>query len=139
MADRFSLRVITPTGVVFEGEAEQVTAVGPIGEFGVLPEHINFITSLAPGILEIRAAEGTRSYVVSGGFAEVKDGAVTILADGAEQPGAIDASRLDAQLSEAERRLSESSFYSEEYEGAERDMLLAVARKQASELKPASH
>ena len=136
MAETFALKVVTPTGIVFEGEAEQVTAVGRLGEFGILAEHINFITSLVPGLLEIKTAGGdARTWVVSGGFAEVRDGAVTILADSAEEPSALDLSRLDAEMAEAERRISEASFYSDEYESAEHDMLLALAHKQASELK----
>jgi F-type H+-transporting ATPase subunit epsilon len=139
MADRFTLQLVTPTGVVFDGEAEQVTAVGPLGEFGILAEHINFITSLVPGLLEIRTAEGARTYVISGGFAEVKEGAVTLLANSAEEPSAVDVSKLDAEMAEAERRISEASFYSDEYESAEHDMLLALAHKQASELKSPAH
>ena len=139
MADTFALKVVTPTGIVFEGEAEQVTAVGRLGEFGILAEHINFITSLVPGLLEIRMAGGARTYVISGGFAEVKEGAVTILADSAEEPSAVDLSKLDAEMAEAERRISETSFYSDDYESAEHDMLLALAHRQASELKSTSH
>ena len=48
MADTFQFKLVTPTGVLFDGAVEQVTAVGALGEFGVLPLHINFITSLVP-------------------------------------------------------------------------------------------
>lgn len=139
MAETFPLKVVTPTGIVFEGEAEQVVAVGPVGEFGILGEHINFITSLVPGFLEIVTAHGTRTYLVSGGFAEVRDGAATILADSAELPEAVDVSNLEAEMSAAERGLSEVNFYSEESESAEHDMLLALARKQVAERKSARH
>ena len=60
MAATFPFRLVTPTGIVFEGEAAEVSAIGPLGEFGILPEHINFITSLVPGILEARLPDGTR-------------------------------------------------------------------------------
>ncbi len=67
MAASFQFRLITPTGVVFEGTVEEVSAIGPLGEFGVLADHINFITSLVPGVLEARLAEGrAMHWVVSG-------------------------------------------------------------------------
>src|SRR5690348_17616188 len=101
MANTFALKVVTPTGIVFEGEAEEVTAENPIGQFGVLPEHINFITSLVPCILEIRLAGGEKLYyVVSGGLAEVKDGAMTVLADSAEEPGTIKIEEVEVQVRE---------------------------------------
>ena len=87
MAASFQFRLITPTGVVFEGSVEEVSAIGPLGEFGVLADHINFITSLVPGVLEARLAEGrAMHWVVSGGLAEVKDGVLTMLASSAETP-----------------------------------------------------
>jgi len=79
VAATFQFKLITPTGVVFEGSVEEVSAIGPLGQFGVLAEHINFITSLVPGVLEARLAEGsTMRWVVSGGLAEVKDGVLTV-------------------------------------------------------------
>jgi len=93
MASTFQVRIVTPTGIVFEGEVEQVTAVGPLGEFGVLAEHINFITSLVPGVLEARLPSGeSKHWIVSGGLAEVKDGVMTVLASSAELPERVDAS-----------------------------------------------
>jgi len=82
MAETFSLELVTPTGIVYQGDVEEVTAWNPIGQFGVLAEHINFITSLVPGVVEIKLPDGViLYYVVSGGLAEVKDGKMTILAD----------------------------------------------------------
>jgi len=81
MATTFAFKFVTPTGVLFDGQAEQVNAVNPLGEFGVLADHTNYITSLEPGLLTIRTAEGqTLAYLVTGGLVEVKDGAMTALA-----------------------------------------------------------
>ena len=91
MAATFPFRLVTPTGIVFEGDAAEVSAIGPLGEFGILPEHINFITSLVPGVLEARLPDGTAMHwVVSGGLAEVKDSVLTVLASSAESPERID-------------------------------------------------
>ncbi len=137
MADTFPLQIVTPTGIVYQGEAEEVTAEGPLGQFGVLPEHINFITSLVPGILQLKATGGqTRYYVVSGGLAEVKDGAMTVLADSAEEPGSIRVEEVDITIRDLEGKMVEVSVYAEEYEPMHRDLMLARARcRAATELR----
>jgi F-type H+-transporting ATPase subunit epsilon len=82
----FPLKLITPTGVVFDGLVEQVNAVDPQGEFGVLADHIIFIASLVLGRLSIKRAEGGNlDYLVSDGLAQVDHGAMTITTTGLEQ------------------------------------------------------
>ena len=133
MADTLPLQLVTPTGIVYRGEAEEVTAWNPIGQFGVLPEHIDFITSLVPGVMEIKLAGGAmRYYVISGGLAEVKDGAMTVLADTAEEPGAIRVEEIEVQVREAEGRIVSISMYDEEYESTQHDLMLAQARRRAA-------
>src|ERR1700732_2476271 len=133
MAETFPLQLVTPTGIAFEGEVEEVTAWNPIGQFGVLPNHINFITSLVPGVVEIKLPGGTmRYYVVSGGLAEVKDGKMTILADSAEEPGTIDIAAVEIDLREVEGKITSISMYAEEFETTHHDLMLARARQRAA-------
>ena len=107
MAENFPVKVVTPTGVVFEGRARQVTATGPRGEFGVLPDHINFITSLTPGLLKIEKEDGTvEAWVISGGLTEVKDGAMTVLASDAQTPVSINRAQA-----EDEERAANSAYF----------------------------
>jgi|SRR5208282_893177 len=132
MADLFSLKLITPTGVVFEGQVKQVTAIGPLGEFGVLADHINFITSLLPGVLRIeKQGAATETWVVSGGLAEVKDGTMTLLASGTEAPASIDRVQAEEQERAADEKAATMSFYDADYPAAEEALLLARARTQA--------
>ncbi len=139
MAGTFSFTLVTPTGVVAEGQAEEVSAIGPLGEFGVLPDHINFITSLVPGVLEARLPDGVAMHwVVSGGLAEVKDGVLTVLASSAESPESIDANKAAAQVRQADEIFSSLSFYDPEYAPAQEALMLARARVEAAALKPAS-
>jgi F0F1-type ATP synthase epsilon subunit len=78
-------KLITPTGVLFDGPVLEVTAVNPMGEFGVLPQHINYITALVPCLVTVKVEHGQyRLFVVFGGLVEVKDGVMTILASTAE-------------------------------------------------------
>ena len=133
MAETFPLQLVTPTGIAYEGDVEEVTAWNPIGQFGVLPNHINFITSLVPGVVEIKLPGAAMLYyVVSGGLAEVKVGRMTILADSAEEPAAIDLAGVEGMLREIELQIGELSMYEEGYELKQHDLLLARARQRAA-------
>ena len=136
MASTFPFRLLTPTGIVFEGDAQEVSAIGPLGEFGILPDHINFITSLVPGILEAQLPDGTKMHwVVSGGLAEVKESVMTVLASSAESPETVDANAAKAQVQEADEKFSTLSFYDPTYAAAQQALQLARARVEASALK----
>jgi F-type H+-transporting ATPase subunit epsilon len=136
MASTFPFRLVTPTGIVFEGDAAEVSAVGPLGEFGVLPEHINFITSLVPGVLEAQLPDGSKMHwAVSGGLAEVKDSVLTVLASSAESPETIDASAAKTQVQEADEKFSTTSFYDPNYPATVDALKLAEARVEATALK----
>src|SRR5689334_17449378 len=110
-------KLITPTGVLFDDNVAEVTAVNPLGEFGVLPEHINYLTSLEPCVVTVKLNDGSfRLFVVSGGLAEVKDGVMTILASSAETAEAVlDGDLLSQEIIAAEQRLRETSFYEPAY------------------------
>ena len=138
MAATFPFRLVTPTGIVFEGDAAEVSAIGPLGEFGILPEHINFITSLVPGVIEARLPDGTAMHwVVSGGLAEVKDSVLTVLASSAESPERIDKAAADAEVQQADEVFSNTSFYDPSYAAAQDALKLAQARVEAAALKVA--
>jgi F-type H+-transporting ATPase subunit epsilon len=140
MAGTFNLKLVTPTGVMFDGIVREVTASGPLGEFGILPEHINFITSLVPCVARIDAESGAARYwVISGGLTEVKDGIVTILADSAESPDSVDAGTAAADEKAAEDNLSAKSIYDPDYAESAHALMLARARRQAASLKEARH
>jgi F-type H+-transporting ATPase subunit epsilon len=138
MAATFPFRLVTPTGIVFEGDAAEVSAIGPLGEFGILPEHINFITSLVPGVLEARLPDGSAMHwVVSGGLAEVKDSVLTVLASSAESPERIDSAAAAAEVQQADEVFSNTSFYDPSYAAAQDALKLAQARVEAASLKVA--
>ena len=138
MASTFPFRLVTPTGIVFEGDAAEVSAIGPLGEFGILPEHINFITSLVPGVLEARLPDGTAMHwVVSGGLAEVKDSVLTVLASSAESPERVDSAAAAAEVQQADEVFSNTSFYDPSYAAAQDALKLAQARVEAASLKVA--
>jgi F-type H+-transporting ATPase subunit epsilon len=134
-------KLITPTGVVFDSVVREVTAVNPIGEFGVLPQHINYLTSLVPCVITVKIGDGSyRLFVVSGGLAEVKDGVMTVLAPTAEAAEALmDGEVLSKNALAAEEKLQGVSFYEPGYENAVKAAQLARARQHAAQSRTASH
>jgi F-type H+-transporting ATPase subunit epsilon len=138
MATTFAFKLVTPTGVLFDGEAEQVNAVNPLGEFGVLADHTNYITSLVPGLLAFRTAEGqTLEYLITGGLVEVKDGVMTALAQTAESPEKV-APTDETELREAEERLSQMSMFDSNYDEQKQSVMVLRARHEAAESRRAS-
>ena len=90
MADNLHLKVITPLKLVIDEHVELVEAPGELGEFGILPGHVPFVTTLNPGFLKFRQGSETRSLVIHGGHPEVSNDNVRILTDSTEDPSSID-------------------------------------------------
>lgn len=98
MSGKLQLRIITPAKLVFEGEAEEIVAPGEMGEFGILPGHVPFISTLCPGRLRFRAeGSGESVFIIHGGLADVKDDTVSILTDLSETPEEVDSSAAKAE------------------------------------------
>ncbi len=87
MTDRLRLRVYTPERLLADATVREVTAPAVDGEIGVLPNHAALVTALASGVLSYRSEAGVVRLNVQGGFAEVVDNVVTILADAGEVTG----------------------------------------------------
>jgi F-type H+-transporting ATPase subunit epsilon len=80
------LEIITPESSLIEEEVEIVEASGTLGEFGVLPGHIQFFTTLEPG--QIRYVKGGKTELITAqeGFAEVLNDKITLVLRSAELP-----------------------------------------------------
>ena len=83
MPEKIILEVVTPERLVLREEVDEVLAPGSEGDFGVLPDHCEFLTTLRAGELRYRIGEQDLSLEVQGGFAEVRANRVIILADSA--------------------------------------------------------
>ena len=75
--------VIAPDRPVFDGEADALTAPAYDGEVGILPRHAPFLTMLGVGRVTVRSAGGTISFQVRGGFLQVVDDTVRVVAEDA--------------------------------------------------------
>ncbi len=78
---KIRLEIVTPESAVLNEEVDEVVAPGALGQFGVLPGHTTLLTELGTGPLTYTKGGQTKSLQVSGGFAEVREEHVTILAD----------------------------------------------------------
>src|SRR6266511_2571167 len=103
-----SLDIVTAERAVFHEEGlDAVIAPGADGELGILPSHAPLMTTL--GVGELRARRGTEelAMVISGGFMEVRDDVVTVLADVAERAEEIDVERARAARERAALELAD--------------------------------
>lgn len=108
------VEVVSPTGRVFQGQAVSVRAPGVEGAFAVQRGHAPMIAAFTVGPLVITPGEGEAvTFATSGGFLEVLDDVVTVLAETAEPATAIDVDRAKASEERARAALAESGTDSE--------------------------
>lgn len=104
---KIKLKITTPEKVVLEKEVDQVTLPTKAGEITVLPDHVPLLTMIAPGIVEAKIAGENWPMAISGGFLELHDNELTILADTAERAEEIDLERAEEARQRAERMMQE--------------------------------
>src|ERR671914_1658198 len=114
MAQQLQLEVVTPERRVLSEAVDSVTVPGLGGELGILPGHTALISQLQTGVLSYTQGGTTRRLLVSGGFVEVNNDRVSVLADLAEFPEEVDAARARTEREEAERLLGGFSGTPEE-------------------------
>ena len=113
MAGKILLEVVTPEKQLLSQHVDEVIAPGSEGEFGVLPGHCHFLSTLRIGELRYRAENQAHSMAILWGFAEVTPTKVTIMAEVAEKAEDIDIDRAAEKVEEAERRLHAGGLPSE--------------------------
>ncbi|MGE4293369.1 MAG: F0F1 ATP synthase subunit epsilon [Desulfovibrio sp.] len=104
MANTILLEIVTPDRKVLSEDVEYVGAPGALGEFGVLPNHIPFLSALGIGNLYYKLGGKTYYVFVAGGFAEVSGTKMTVLAEVAEKASEIDIDRARKARERAEQR-----------------------------------
>jgi F-type H+-transporting ATPase subunit epsilon len=112
-AGKILLEVVTPEHRLLSQEVDYVSAPGSEGDFGVLPGHCHFLTTLRIGELQYRVGEHTEFMSVLWGFAEVTPNKVTILAEIAEKAEDINVERATEAVKKAEERLERGGLASE--------------------------
>lgn len=105
MADTIKFEVVTPDQLILSEDVDYVGVPGVQGQFGVLSNHIPFLSALAIGSLYYRKDGQVKYLFVSGGFAEVSPDSLTILAESAEKAEDIDLTRAQKAKERAEERV----------------------------------
>ncbi|TAJ10077.1 MAG: F0F1 ATP synthase subunit epsilon [Nitrospirae bacterium] len=113
MAGKLLLEVVTPDKLLLSQQVDEVIAPGAEGEFGVLPGHCHFLSTLSIGELRYRVGDQTHHMAVLWGYAEVTPTRVTVMAEIAEKAEDIDVERAAAKVAEAETRLKVGGLPSE--------------------------
>ena len=130
MAEKIQLDVVTPERRVLAEPVDMVTVPGLGGELGILPGHTPLISQLQTGVLTY-VQEGKSSLLhVSGGFVEVRDDHVSVLANIAELPEEIDAARAKLSRDKLEKQLNAWTGTEEEFETAKTELDRSLVRLQ---------
>lgn len=110
MATRTTMHVevVTAERELYNGEADSLIAPGSEGELGILPRHAALLTTLKAGEMLIKLGGAEEPFFVSGGFLEVSDNRVTVLAESAEHAEEIDQARAEAARRRAQEHLAQA-------------------------------
>lgn len=107
---QFNLEIVTPNRIVLNAHVESFSAPGVMGGFQVLHSHAPLLAMLQIGQVKIVDADGKEThYATSGGFVEVRDNKVVMLADTAERSDEINVERARASVSRAQKRIAEKA------------------------------
>lgn len=128
----FLLDIVTPDKLLLSQEVDQVICPGADGEFGVLPGHCRFLSSLRVGELRYRIGDETRYLTMMWGFVEVTPTRVTVLAEVAEKTEDIDVERAQAKVLAAEAKVAAGGSR-EDMEAALTSLEKARLRKKVAE------
>ncbi len=108
MASEFELVIVTPFGEKFRGAVQNCTLPGYNGLFQVLPHHANLVSLLTIGPLKMESTDGTLHHLaLNGGYCEVKDNTLKIMAESAEFAEEINVDRALSAKERAEKRLKQ--------------------------------
>ena len=124
------LEVVTPERRVLAEPVNSVTVPGRAGEMQILPGHAALIAELKTGVLVYAQNGATQQLHVSGGFMEVSDDRVSVLAEIAERPDEIDAARARLAREHTEKQLSSWSGSEEDFEKARAKLERSIVRLQ---------
>jgi F-type H+-transporting ATPase subunit epsilon len=144
MAGRIGFELVSPEKLLLSEDVEMVVVPGGEGNFGVLPGHALFISTVRPGVIDVY--EGNRiseRIFVSGGFAEVTPERCTVLADEAMPLSSLDRGQIDESLKTADAEIASLTERLARLQGTERDqaaieLAATEARRAVAEAKRAA-
>ncbi len=106
MADKIHFDLVSPERLLISEDAEMVTVPGADGYFGAMAGHEPLISTLRPGMIDVKNGEdGDERYFIRGGFAEVNATNITVLAEEAIPMAEFDIAVLDQRIKDLEEDL----------------------------------
>lgn len=130
MADKIQFELVSPAKLLVSSKVDMVVVPGGEGDFGALALHAPMITTVRPGVIDIHdGGKVSSSIFVAGGFAEVNEERITVLAE-----EAIPVTELTAELAEARKQAAKEALddASNEREKAHAQRLVLIAEAMAA-------
>lgn len=109
MNELIHLEVVTPMGMIYDGEVNAVVLPGSEGEFGVLKGHASLVSSLKAGVIDIQKDDKHELIAIDSGYAEVNEFKITVLAKGAVAINAGGDSEVAKNLAQAKELIKSMS------------------------------
>ena len=132
----FPLKIVTPDGLLFDGEAERLVVRTIDGDVAILARHINCVLPLGMGRATVVDGENQRRYAACiGGMLSVVDGKVTLVPTTFEWADTIDTARAQASMDRAKSVLSRKDASDNEIRLAEARLHRALVRKHVASYK----
>ena len=130
---KLHLEVITPEKVILDEEVDEIVITTVTGEIAILPNHENLLTKIIPGEMTIKNNGKEDHFAVTGGFLEVTENKISILADYAVRAEDIEVGKAQEAQERAKKRMEEHQTDNElrvaEAELRKAILELKVARK----------
>ena len=131
----FPLKIVTPDGLIYDGQAEEVIVRGTQGDLAILARHINFVTPLGMGRAIIAANGQRRAAACIGGMLSVVNGECTLVPTTFEWADEIDVERAERAQQKAQARLSAANATDTDIRLAEAKLHRALVRKSVASYK----
>ena len=131
----FQLKIVTPDGLIYDGQAEELVVRTTSGDMGIMARHINCVAPLGMGRATV-IIEGQRRYAACiGGMVSVVNGVVTLVPTTFEWAESIDAARAEAAQQRAEAALRKKDASETELKLAQAKLHRALVRKNVASYK----
>ena len=131
----FHLKIVTPDGLIFDGQAEELIVRTTGGDVAILARHINYVAALGMGRAVVVANGNRRTAACIGGMLSVVDGEVTLVPTTFEWADTIDVDRAEASYQRADKVLHDSNASDTDLKLAEARLHRALVRKSVASYK----
>lgn len=131
----FPLKIVTPDGLIYDGQAEKLIVRTTSGDVAIMARHINYVTPLGMGQAVVVTESGRKTAACIGGMLSVMNGEVTLVPTTFEWSDRIDLERAEASFQRAEKILQDSNSTETDIQMAQARLRRALIRKSVASFK----